>query len=35
VGLPAYLLGKQGVRDALFLPVVLKVRIHASIPYFK
>jgi hypothetical protein len=24
-GLPAYLLGKQGVRDAMFLPVILEV----------
>jgi hypothetical protein len=35
VGLPAYLLGKQGVRDAMFLPVILKARIHIAVRDFK
>jgi hypothetical protein len=35
LGLPAYFLGKQGVRDAMFLPEVIKVRIQIDIPDFK
>jgi hypothetical protein len=34
-GLPAYLLGKQWVRDAMFLPEVIKSRIPIAILGFK
>ena len=35
VGLPAYLLGKQGVRDAMFLPETLIVHFCSIVQYFK
>jgi hypothetical protein len=35
VGSPAYLLGKQGGRDAMFLPELFNLRIFASIQPFK
>jgi hypothetical protein len=35
VGLPAYLLGKQGVRDAMLLPGILNLEATSFIQPFK
>jgi len=35
VGLPAYLLGKQGIKDATFLPEVVILKIVVDIQAFK
>jgi len=35
VGVPAYFLGKQGSRDAMFPPEAIKSRIRIAIPDFK
>jgi hypothetical protein len=35
VGLPAYLLGKQGVRDAMFLPEILFLVSSFRMQHFK